>query len=123
MGEGQPGHTVEVPLGDGEGVVRVQVDEVDESLVRVGRGGRAMARAEQSLGQMLEVVRPVADAFVGQCRAMAQLPDEATLEFGLSLSSDAKIVIAGVSTAANFSVSLTWNRRDEGDPAGGPQGI
>ncbi len=114
MSETRAVHTVDVPLGDGGGVVRVQVGEVDESLVRVGRGGRTVARAEQSLGQMLDVVRPVADAFVGRCRAMARPPDEATLQFGVSVSGDANVAIARVSTAANFSVSLVWRRRDEG---------
>lgn len=118
MSESRPTHTVEVPVGDGEDVVRVRVDEVDESLVRVGRGGRTVARAEQSLGQMLDIVRPVADAFVGRCHAMAFLPDEATLQFGLSVSADAKLAIAGASMDANFSVSLTWNRKDENPRAG-----
>ncbi|MFE0175750.1 CU044_2847 family protein [Streptomyces sp. NPDC059002] len=109
-------HIVEVPLGDGEDVVRVQVAEVDESLVRVGRGGRTVARAEQSLAQVMDVVRPVADTFVARCREMGRPPDEATVQFGVSLSADAKVVIAGTSAAANFSVSMTWNRRDDRAP-------
>ncbi|MFE5828662.1 CU044_2847 family protein [Streptomyces sp. NPDC056488] len=113
LSERQPFCTVEVPTGDGDDAVRVQVTDADESLVRVGRGGRAVARAEQSLDQVLGVVRPVADAFVGQCRGMATPPDEATLEFGMSLSADAKVLIAGSSAAANFSVSLTWHARSD----------
>ncbi|MET8731148.1 CU044_2847 family protein [Streptomyces parvus] len=107
-------HVVEVPLGEGGDLVRVQVEETDESVVRVGRGSRAAARADESLDQMLGVVRPVADAFVGRCRGMARQPDEATLTFGMSLSADAKILIAGSSATANFSVSLTW-RNDNTD--------
>ncbi|AKH83959.1 hypothetical protein AA958_19190 [Streptomyces sp. CNQ-509] len=108
-------HVVEVPLNDGEGVVRVQVEEADESVVRVGRGSRTAARAEESLDRMLEVVRPVANAFVGRCQDMGRQPDEATLQFGMSLTADAKILIAGSSAAANFSVSLTW-RHDNAEP-------
>ncbi|NWF27297.1 hypothetical protein HW130_13600 [Streptomyces sp. PKU-EA00015] len=111
--------TVEVPLGDGsEEVVRVQIREVDESLVRVGRGGRAVARAEQTLGQMLDAVRPVADSFVGRFRGLAYAPDEIALEFGVSLSAEAGVVIASTATAANFSVRLTWNRSDRPDATG-----
>ncbi|MDX3077494.1 CU044_2847 family protein [Streptomyces sp. MI02-7b] len=109
-------HTVEVPLGDGsDDVVRVQIREVDESLVRVGRGSRAVVRAERTLGQMLDTVRPVADSFVGRFRGMANAPDEVTLEFGVSLSAEADVVIASTATAANFSVTLTWNRGDQRD--------
>lgn len=115
--------TVEVPLGDGsEDVVRVQIREVDESLVRVGRGGRAVARAEQTLGQMLDAVRPVADSFVGRFRGLAHAPDEIALEFGVSLSAEAGVVIASTATAANFSVRLTWNRSDQPGPTGDRDG-
>ncbi|MFB6977212.1 CU044_2847 family protein [Streptomyces scopuliridis] len=106
-------HTVEVPLGDGsDETIRVQIREVDESLIRVGRGSRSVARAERSLSQMLDTVRPVAESFVGRLRGMVNSPDEITLEFGVSLSAEADVVIASTATAANFSVSLTWNRTD-----------
>ncbi|MFJ6183546.1 CU044_2847 family protein [Streptomyces sp. NPDC092295] len=117
-------HTVEVPLGDGsDETIRVQIREVDEALVRVGRGSRSVARAERSFGQMLDTVRPVAESFVGRLRGMANAPDEITLEFGVSLSAEADVVIASTATAANFSVSLTWNRSDEAAPTpAAPQG-
>ncbi|MET9594524.1 CU044_2847 family protein [Streptomyces sp. NPDC006516] len=112
----RPVHTVEVPLGNGAGAddrtVRVQIREVDEALIRVGRGGRTVARAERTLGEMLDTVRPVAESFVGRFSGMAQAPDEITLEFGVSLSAEADVVIASTATAANFSVTLTWNRSD-----------
>ncbi|WP_406863315.1 CU044_2847 family protein [Streptomyces sp. HUAS MG47] len=109
----RPVHTVEVPLGDGnDEFVRVQIREVDETLVRVGRGGRSVARAERTFGQMLDTVRPVAESFVGRFKGLANAPDEITLEFGVSLSAEADVVIASTATAANFSVSLTWNSGD-----------
>ncbi|WP_326772936.1 CU044_2847 family protein [Streptomyces sp. NBC_01445] len=115
----RPVHTVEVPLGDGsDESVRVQIREVDETLVRVGRGGRSIARAERSFGQMLDTVRPVAESFVGRFKGLANAPDEITLEFGVSLSAEADVVIASTATAANFSVSLTWNRSEARDVNG-----
>ncbi|MFH8520113.1 CU044_2847 family protein [Streptomyces gelaticus] len=117
LSEGQALYTVEVPLGSGGEVVRVQVNGAGEDVVRVGRGSRAVARAEQSLEQMMDVVRPVADAFVGRCRGMLRPPDEANLEFGMSLSADAKVLVAGSSAEANFSVSLTWHRSPAGSDA------
>ncbi|MFF1481234.1 CU044_2847 family protein [Streptomyces sp. NPDC058301] len=117
--------TVEVPLADGsDETIRVQVREVDESLVRVGRGDGSVARAGRTFGQMLDTVRPVAESFVGRFRDLANSPDEITLQFGVSLSAEADVVIASTATEANFSVSLTWNRSDtRGDAADdGPQG-
>ncbi|MFK0046539.1 CU044_2847 family protein [Streptomyces sp. NPDC090741] len=106
-------HTVEVPLyDDGAETIRVQIREVDEALVRVGRGSGSIARAGRSFGQMLDTVRPVAESFVGRFRELANAPDVITLEFGVSLSAEADVVIASTATAANFTVSLTWNRSD-----------
>ncbi|MFF7216108.1 CU044_2847 family protein [Streptomyces sp. NPDC008238] len=115
----RPVRIVEVPLGDGsDDVIRVQVRDLDDGPVRVGRGGRAVARAERSLGQMLDTVRPVAEGFVSRVRGMAHAPDEVTLEFGVSLSAEADVVIASTATTANFSVTLTWNRGDRPDANG-----
>ncbi|MFD7629555.1 CU044_2847 family protein [Streptomyces sp. NPDC059851] len=101
--------TVEVPLGDGtDGTLRVQIREVDESLARVGRGG-AVARASRSFGEMVDAIRPIADSFVSRLSGLVHRPDEITLEFGVSLSAEADVVIASTATAANFSVTLTWN--------------
>ncbi|MCX4529129.1 MULTISPECIES: CU044_2847 family protein [unclassified Streptomyces] len=111
-------HTVEVPLdGAGDGVLRVQIREVDESLARVGRGGRSVTRASRTFGEMVDSVRPVADGFVGRLSGLVHPPDEITLEFGLSLSAEADIVIASTATQANFSVTLTWNSVPAAAPA------
>lgn len=115
---------IDVPLGDGsDETIRVQVREQEDDLVRVGRGDRAVARAERTFGQMLDTVRPVAESFVNRFGGMANAPDEITLEFGVSLSAQADVVIASTATSANFTVSLTWNRSDARDVAGdNPQG-
>ncbi|MFE9611452.1 CU044_2847 family protein [Streptomyces sp. NPDC006012] len=104
---------VEVPLDDGSGgVVRVQIRERDDALVPVGRGSHGATRAVRSFGQLLDTVRPVAESFVERLGGMRRAPDEVTVQFGVSLSAEADVVIASTATEANFSVSLTWNRSD-----------
>ncbi|MFJ8045894.1 CU044_2847 family protein [Kitasatospora sp. NPDC096147] len=104
--------TVEVPLGDGsDEVVRVQIREVDQSLVRVGRASGSVIRASRTFGEMVDGIRPIADSFVGRLSGLVHRPDEITLEFGVSLSAEAGVVIASTATEANFSVTLTWNSR------------
>ncbi len=104
-------HVVELPVGDeGAGSIRVQVRELDEGLARVGRGQRVAARAARSLDSMLDGVRPVAERFVAQFRSLPDPPSEITVEFGVSLSTEADVVIASAAAEANFSVTLTWQR-------------
>lgn len=67
-----------------------------------------MGTRARSFGEMLGTVRPVAENFVSGFRGLARAPDAITVEFGVSLSAEADVVIAGTATAANFSVTLAW---------------
>ncbi|GAB2923063.1 CU044_2847 family protein [Streptomyces mayteni] len=106
---------VEVPLTDeGAETVSVQVRELDEGMIRVGRPGQPpVARAARSLDAMLGTVRPVAERFVARLREMPDPPEEITLDFGVVLTAEADMVIASGSGEANFAVSLTWRPRAE----------
>ncbi|MET9692236.1 CU044_2847 family protein [Streptomyces sp. NPDC006514] len=116
---------VELPIGgtgEPQDVVRVAVAETgEEGLVRVARPGQVMARASRSLGEMVTGIRPVAQSFVDGFRGMAQAPDELNLEFGLSISAEADVVISSTAAEANFKISLTWTRSPSDDPAAGPE--
>ncbi|MFD5432218.1 CU044_2847 family protein [Kitasatospora sp. NPDC127067] len=90
--------------------MRIEIEQASEGLVQVARPGQVVARATRSLGEMLAGVRPVAQDFVDGFRGMAHAPDEIGIEFGLSLSAEADVVISSTSAQANFKVSLTWKR-------------
>lgn len=115
---------VELPIGGADGpqdVVRVEVVETGaDGLVRVARPGQVMARASRSLGEMVTGIRPVAQSFVDGFRGMAQAPDELNLEFGLSVSAEADVVISSTAAEANFKISLTWTRYPADGPAAAP---
>ncbi|MEU5164664.1 CU044_2847 family protein [Streptomyces sp. NPDC020875] len=98
------------------GVVRVQIEEAAEGLVQVARPGQVVARATRSLDEMLAGIRPVAENFVDGFRDMARRPDEIGIEFGLSLSAEADVVISRTTGQANFKVTLTWRNPQSGEP-------
>lgn len=113
-------YLVELPLGGANGqpagAVRVAIEEQPgDGLVQVARPGQVVARATRSLGELLSGVRPVAENFVETFRGMAHGPDEISIEFGLSLSAAADVVISSTSAQANFAVRLTWDRRTSDD--------
>ncbi|MFJ6053974.1 CU044_2847 family protein [Streptomyces sp. NPDC092307] len=115
---------MELPIGGADGpqdVVRVEVVETGEDgLVRVARPGQVMARASRSLAEMVTGIRPVAQSFVDGFRGMAQAPDELNLEFGLSISAEADVVISSTAAEANFKISLTWTRSPSDGSTTGP---
>ncbi|MFD9002038.1 CU044_2847 family protein [Streptomyces sp. NPDC059582] len=115
---------MEVPVSVTDGrpeVVKIQVEAHGDGLVRVARPGQVVARATRSLGEMVAAVRPVAQNFVDGFQDMARRPDEITVEFGLTLSAEADVVISSTSAQANFKVVLVWH---EGlaDPTGASAG-
>ncbi|MFI0713748.1 CU044_2847 family protein [Streptomyces inhibens] len=107
-------YVVELPLdGSGDGadqVVKVEVQEQpSDGLVKVSRPGQVVARATRSMGEMLSGVRPVAQQLVNTFGEMARGPQEITVEFGLSLSAEADIVISSSTAQAHFTVVLKWD--------------
>lgn len=102
---------------DATGIVRIEIDEVADGLVQVARPGQVVARATRPLKEMLAGIRPVAENFVEGFRDMALRPDEIVVEFGLSVSAEADVVISKSSGQANFQVTLTWSTPPSGEPA------
>ncbi|MFC7978917.1 CU044_2847 family protein [Streptomyces cinereoruber] len=103
------------PSGD---TIKVQIDESEDGLVQVARPGQVVARATRSLNDMIAGIRPVAENFVDSFRDMERQPDEIGVEFGLSLSAEADVVISKTTGQANFKVTLTWR-----NPASGESGV
>ncbi|MFD7282961.1 CU044_2847 family protein [Streptomyces sp. NPDC059862] len=91
-------------------MVQVQIEEVSDALVEAAWPGRVVARATRSLNDMLAGIRPVAENSISTFRDMPDGPDEIGVEFGLSLSADADLVISRTTGQANLMVTLTWRR-------------
>ncbi|MGW5275025.1 CU044_2847 family protein [Streptomyces sp. NPDC004044] len=102
---------------DANGTVKVQIDETADGLVQVARPGQVVGRATRSLNDMLIGIRPVAENFVNTFRDMPDGPDEIGVEFGLSLSAEADVVISRTTGQANFKVTLTWRNPPSDGPA------
>jgi hypothetical protein len=104
------GQLVEFPL-EGGGSILVQVDAARAGgQVTRGLGERRVTeQASQTFEQAVGRIRPAAQALITQLRALAHVPDEVQVEFGLELSAEAGAYIASASTSANFKVSLAWH--------------
>lgn len=109
------GESAESAPPDANSTVKVQIDETADGLVQVARPGQVVARATRSLNDMLAGIRPVAESFVDGFRDMERQPDEIGVEFGLSLSAEADMVISRTTGQANFKVTLTWRNQASGD--------
>jgi len=97
----------------GGGIVLVEVDEdnlgaLADELVPAASPGELAAKAGQSFDQALASIKTVAKAIDAQVRSMTDPPDEASVEFGITLTGGVNAVIASAGTEATLAVTLTW---------------
>lgn len=102
---------MEYPTEDGGGIV-VEVDEVEDGVVRAARAGEIAARAAQTFESALDAIKPAAVAIVDKLRNVSVPVDQIVVEFGIKLGAKAGAYIASADSEANFKVSLTWKRGD-----------
>lgn len=102
---------VEFPLENGETVLVVvrSVASPDE-VVPARAPGSAIVKAGRTLEAALAGVQPVVHALVSKFNAVVEGPETISVEFGISLSGEARAIIANASTEANFKVSMSWKR-------------
>jgi hypothetical protein len=106
-------YLVEVPLNDGENRIVVEVDPRDlpqDLTLATRERGKIVTKAPKTLESALEDIQPGLEAVVNRIRAIANVPDEATVEFGLKLGGQTGIVVARGTAEVNFVVKLTWKK-------------
>lgn len=91
--------------------VLVEVEQREDGVVPAARLGRAVAKAERSFGELLAGVRPVAESLVETFRGMPDAPEQIEVEFGLSLTTQADVIISSAAAQATFKVTLAWAAR------------
>jgi hypothetical protein len=94
----------------------VEVADDDYGLERIARddGGiiPAAEKLEEALGRALPTLRSV----VRSVRALS--PDEAKIEFGITLTAEAGVVVAKTAVEGHFTVTLSWARSTAEPDAG-----
>ena len=95
------------------GSVFVETEITDagrEGLVKAGRG--LPEEAAQSFEAAINCLSPIASSIVSKLINISHPPDEAAVEFGLTLKAESGFIITKVAGDANFKISLKWTRDD-----------
>ena len=67
-----------------------------------------------SLSDALADLQGVAEAVEAKMRSLSSRPDSVTLELGVSVTTEAGVVLARASAAANLKVVMQWSYADGG---------
>jgi hypothetical protein len=89
-------------------------ETVQPGIVKAGlkeEAEKAVAKAQASFEQALEIVRYNATAFIKKVRGLSDPPDEVEMEFGLKATGEVgNFAVAKASAEASYTVKLTWKR-------------
>jgi hypothetical protein len=101
---------VKYPLESG-GFVYIETEVADAGkgwLVKAGRG--LPDEAAESFEATINSLSPIASSIVSKLINISNPPDEATVEFGLTLKADSGVVITKIGAESNFKINLKWVR-------------
>jgi hypothetical protein len=105
-------YLAEVPLQDGSSfTVELAEAPAHERPVTRGGGSRvedAVQTLDSSFEGAVDRIVPAARALVERLRDGAGDPSEVVVEFGLTVSVEAGVIVAKASGDAHFTVKLTW---------------
>jgi len=82
--------------------------QIEAELVKAGRG--LPDEAAQSFEAAINGLSPTASSIVSKLINISHPPDEAAVEFGLTLKADSGFIITKVGAEANFKINLKWRR-------------
>jgi hypothetical protein len=103
---------IEFPLDDGS-MLLVQAADADLPAGPVlASPGDHLLKAGRTLEQSFQQVIPALKAVTSRLRELS--PDELSVEFGLTLTAEAGVVVAKGGAEVHFTVSLAWSRGPAG---------
>lgn len=100
---------MEVPLSDGQVVLAEVTQQVDD-VVAAGRGKDVVGRLPDILSSGLAPVTAFAADALATLRGLAEPPDMVSVEFGVTLSAKARLVIAESTGQAHLKFVMAWQR-------------
>jgi len=100
---------------DAEGRTTVLVETDDtippQGQARVSIGGAVAEKANQAFDAAIAGIKPIADTVRQQLIEVAADASEISAEFGIKLTANAGVILAGTSAEGNCKVSIKWVRK------------
>jgi NTP-dependent ternary system trypsin peptidase co-occuring protein len=97
---------LEVPL-DTENTILVDVTARVEGVVPAG-AGEVVERMGQTLERALDRLEPLTSSVVRRLSAISESADHISVEFGISLTGKAGVVVAETTAQSHFKITLEW---------------
>ncbi|NJM73018.1 MAG: hypothetical protein HC862_24325 [Scytonema sp. RU_4_4] len=107
---------IEYKIDDEHTILVEVVEPMPGGLAPVGRTADTVAKAQKTLSEAVDNVKPVAEAIIGKLSNLSTPPSEIAVEFGLKLSANAGAILTAVGVECNYVVKLTWKEDQNKNP-------
>jgi hypothetical protein len=93
--------------GGGRLLAQADADQMPDDLeLATSRPGAVVVRAAGTLDDALDQLQPVVQALHRRLTAVS--PEEASIEFGITLGAESGVIVAKGKADVHFTVTLTW---------------
>jgi hypothetical protein len=94
-------------------IILVETDDTvpAQGQQQVSLGGAVAEKATQAFDAAVAGIKPVASTIMRQLTAVIPDADEISVEFGIKLTANAGVIVAGTSAEGNCKVSIKWTRK------------
>ena len=100
---------LEVPLSSGE-IVLAEITEQADDVAPFGRGKDVLGQLPGTFADGLAHVRAFAAEVLTSMKNAVEPPDRVAVEFGLTLSAKAGVVVAESAAEGHVTVTVEWSR-------------
>ncbi|OKH35696.1 hypothetical protein NIES2119_19560 [[Phormidium ambiguum] IAM M-71] len=92
-------------------VILVEVDEPESNVVERAAlpSGQKVLKAQQSLEEAFDKVKPVANAIISKLKDLNTPADEVEVKFGIKLTADAGAIFTSIGGEVNYEITLKWS--------------
>lgn len=93
-----------------EAVQTPALDGNDPLLVPAASGDKVIKKTRDFLKDSITQIKGFSDNIAEAIEDSRMRPDELELEFGIKFAADAGIIISSISSEANLTVKMKWNK-------------
>jgi hypothetical protein len=96
------------------GHVIVEVDAPAGGMAPVGVGDGIVQKVQAKFEDVLDGIKPVADALLSRLKSLSSEPDEISIQLGFKIGANGSLVLASTAVEGHCHLTLGWKPKATG---------
>ena len=96
---------------DDHTIIFIEAEKKQEGL-GIEKSGN-ITNSKYKFNEAIKVITPIANSVIDKIKNIKNKPSEIKISFGLKFNANAGVILASVSSEANLSIEIKWDRSNE----------